>query len=53
MAQWLDWPQTRRALLAPDEQAINAKTQQLFDEMRLNLDPRAKWGDLTVAEAAK
>ena len=32
-----------------DEKAINAKAQQLFDEMHLHLDPRAKVGELTVA----
>ncbi len=33
-----------------DEREINAKTQQLFDEMHLKLDPRTKVADLTVAK---
>jgi len=32
-----------------DEKSINQKTQDLFDMMRLKLDPRTKVGDLTVA----
>ena len=33
-----------------DEKEINAKTQQLLDMLRLNLDPHAKVADLTVAK---
>jgi ribose transport system ATP-binding protein len=33
-----------------DEKSINQKTQELFDMMRLKLDPRTKVGDLTVAK---
>ncbi|MCC6168692.1 MAG: sugar ABC transporter ATP-binding protein [Caldilineaceae bacterium] len=40
--------QTARAFL--DENAINQATQQLFDMMRLKLDPRTKVADLTVAK---
>jgi ribose transport system ATP-binding protein len=32
-----------------DEKEINAKTQALFDSMRLRLDPRTRVADLTVA----
>src|SRR5438067_1625863 len=33
-----------------DEKEINAKTERLFDQMRLKLDPRTKVADLTVAK---
>jgi ribose transport system ATP-binding protein len=33
-----------------NERAINAQTQQLFQSMHLNLDPRTKVADLTVAK---
>ena len=33
-----------------DERAINARAQQLFDEMHLKLDPRTRVADLTVAK---
>jgi ribose transport system ATP-binding protein len=33
-----------------DDRAINAKVLQLFEEMRLKLDPRTKVADLTVAK---
>ncbi len=33
-----------------DDKAVNAKTQQLLDMLHLNLDPRAKVSDLTVAK---
>ena len=33
-----------------DEREINEKTRQLFDMMRLKLDPRTKVSDLTVAK---
>jgi len=33
-----------------NEKAINAQTQELFQSMHLNLDPRAKVSDLTVAK---
>src|SRR5512143_3973714 len=33
-----------------DEKAINSQAEQLFATMRLNLDPRAKVADLTVAK---
>ena len=33
-----------------DDRAINAKVRQLFEEMRLKLDPRTKVADLTVAK---
>ena len=33
-----------------NEKALNAQTQQLFQSMHLNLDPRTKVADLTVAK---
>ena len=33
-----------------DDKAINSQAQALFDTMRLNLDPRVKVADLTVAK---
>jgi ribose transport system ATP-binding protein len=39
----------RRGLLL-DEGALNAKAQQLFDDLHLKLDPRARVGSLAVAQ---
>ena len=39
----------RRGLLL-DEGALNAKAQQLFDDLHLRLDPRARVGSLAVAQ---
>jgi ribose transport system ATP-binding protein len=33
-----------------DEKEINARAQALFDSLHMNLDPRARVGDLTVAK---
>src|SRR5450759_4133973 len=40
----------RSARFLLDDRAINAKVRQLFEEMRLKLDPRTKVADLTVAK---
>ena len=40
----------QRARLLLDEAAINRQTEQLFEMMRLKLDPRTKVADLTVAK---
>jgi ribose transport system ATP-binding protein len=39
----------RRGFLL-DERALNAKAQQLFDDLHLNLDPRTRVGSLAVAQ---
>jgi ribose transport system ATP-binding protein len=39
----------RRGFGVLDEKAINERAQQLFDNLHINLNPRAKVADLTVA----
>jgi ribose transport system ATP-binding protein len=46
---WIGREPRGRLPFVLDDKAINDKTQQLFDQMHLKLDPRTKVGNLTVA----